>query len=185
MTLYKHKYRIESARCPGWDYSSNGLYFVTICTSDRRCCLGDVVVGKMQLSPIGETVQKFWYEIPGRFSNVELDQFVVMPNHIHGIIMINPAIVNPLSRRDAINRVSTKRGGVTGENNPMLSTHALSKIVRWYKGRCKFEIGSTAPEFAWQSRFHDHIIRDDLKLNQIRTYILNNPENWQADCFHQ
>ncbi len=96
---------------------------------------------------------------------------------------------------DAINRVSTrkvgnhrKRGGVTGEFNPMLSKDSLSKILRWYKGRCKFEISRLQetrslafPDFAWQERFHDEIIRDEKSLHQIRQYIADNPIKWECD----
>ncbi|MBD2460594.1 hypothetical protein H6G89_06010 [Oscillatoria sp. FACHB-1407] len=132
-----------------------------------------------------------------------------MPNHIHGIIVINSPdinIANKTDRGDAINRVpapdipipakipapaipaikiSTNRGGITGKHNPMLSSHSLGKIIRWYKGRCTFETRSIktcpiAPEFAWQSRFHDYIIRDELILNRIRNYIVRNPETWKG-----
>ncbi|MBW4562767.1 MAG: transposase [Mojavia pulchra JT2-VF2] len=178
---YKGKYRIDSTRLPGWNYASNGGYFVTICTDGKKCFFGEVVQGEMQLSPIGEIAHKLWYEIPNNFSNCQIDSFCVMPNHIHGIVIINQ------TQEDAMNRVSTsqrgdgERGGVTGLFNPMLSKNSLSKIIRWYKGRCSFEINQIYEGFGWQERFHDNIIRNEFALDRIRQYIINNPINWERD----
>ena len=134
----------------------------------------------MQRSPIGEIAQKLWYEIPNHFSNCRIDSFCVMPNHVHGILVINQT-----QEEDAMNRVSTRgdgqRGGVTGLFNPMLSKNSLSKIIRWYKGRCTFEINQIYEGFGWQERFHDNIIRNEFALAQIRQYIINNPINWKCD----
>lgn len=88
MTLYKNKYRIESARLKGWDYGSPAHYFVTICTQNGIYFFGDVVKGKMVLSAIGEIADRFWKEIPEHFDNMKLDEYVIMQNHIHGIIII-------------------------------------------------------------------------------------------------
>ena len=178
---YKGKYRIDSTRLPAWNYASDGGYFVTICTDGKKCFFGEVVQGEMQRSPIGEIAHKLWYEIPNHFSNCQIDSFCVMPNHIHGILIINQ------TQEDAMNRVSTRgddqRGGVTGLFNPMLSKNSLSKIVRWYKGRCTFEINQIYEGFRWQGRFHDNIIRDEFALEQIRQYIINNPINWERDAY--
>ncbi|MCA1994636.1 MAG: hypothetical protein LDL41_21715, partial [Coleofasciculus sp. S288] len=88
MTLYKNKYRIESARCQNWDYTSNGYYFVTICTQNREYFFGDVMADKMQLSPIGKIVAEEWQKTAQIRSYIELDEWVIMPNHLHGIIII-------------------------------------------------------------------------------------------------
>ncbi len=213
---YKGKYRIDSTRLPAWSYATNAGYFVTICTDGKKCFFGEVVQGEMQLSQIGEIAQKLWYEIPNHFSNCQIDWFCVMPNHIHGILIINQIreegvmnqtqeedamnqtqeedamnqtqeedAMNQTQEEDAMNRVSTRgddqRGGVTGLFNPMLSKNSLSKIVRWYKGRCTFEINQIYEGFRWQGRFHDNIIRDELALDKIRQYIINNPINWECD----
>jgi REP element-mobilizing transposase RayT len=245
---YQDKYRVESTRLPGWNYATNGGYFVTICTDNQQCFLGEIVAGEMRLSQAGKIAHKLWPEIPERFPNCQLDVFCVMPNHIHGILITcdRPRHVNSLRGEgeasekekmnrdglrhnglrhdglrhnglrhdglrhdglrhdglrhdglggDAINRVSTRkvgnhrnRGGVTGEFNPMLSKDSLSKIIRWYKGRCKFEINRLEetrslafPYFAWQERFHDEIIRDEQSLHQIRQYIVYNPIKWECD----
>jgi putative transposase len=207
---YKGKYRIDSTRLPAWSYASNAGYFVTICTDGKKCFFGEVVQGEMHLSAIGEIAHKLWYEIPNNFSNCQIDSFCVMPNHIHGILIIkqiregdamnprtqeedamNPRTqeedaMNPQTQEeDAMNRVSTsQRGGVTGLFNPMLSKNSLSKIVRWYKGRCSFEINQIYQGFGWQERFHDNIIRNEFALDRIRQYIINNPINWECDREH-
>jgi len=183
---FKGKYRIESARLQNWDYASSGLYFITICTADRQHFFGEVEGGVMQLSEIGEIAKEHWCEIPGNFPFADLNEFVVMPNHIHGIIVINNA-KDVIDGRDAINRVSTNdntqmHGGVTGPNNPMLSDN-LSRIIRWYKGRVTFETRKIHADFMWQSRFHDHIIRNNESYCRIRDYIRNNPSTWDEDKF--
>jgi putative transposase len=191
---YKGKYRIDSTRLPAWSYASNAGYFVTICTDGKKCFFGEVVQGEMQLSPIGEIAHKLWYEIPDHFSHCQIDSFCVMPNHIHGILVINQiqeedamnqTQMQTQTQEDAMNRVSTRRdgerGGVTGLFNPMLSKNSLSQIVRWYKGRCTFEINQIYQGFRWQGRFHDNIIRNEFALDKIRQYIINNPINWERD----
>lgn len=124
--LFKDKYRIKSIRLPYWDYGSDGAYFITICVQNRKCVFGDIKNGEMKLSKIGKMVQKYWHEIPYHFENVQLDEFIVMPNHVHGIVIICDS-----HRRDAINRVSTKNmdnkkcniGGITNHfsnGNPVI-----------------------------------------------------------------
>ncbi len=98
MSLYKNRYRIESTRLDVWDYSKYGYYFVTICTKDKRSHFGKVVDENILLNNIGEKVKEIWLEIKNQFTDVELDEFVIMPNHLYGIIFIS---------RDAINSVST------------------------------------------------------------------------------
>ena len=186
--LFKNRYRIKSIRLPDWDYKSDGAYFITICVKNRECVFGKIVNGKMVLSEIGEIVQRYWHEIPDHFDNVQLDEFVVMPNHFHGIVIINNN--RYVHCRDAINRVSTGNtdnkkcniGGITKHHNPMLSK-SLSTIVRWYKGRCKFEINKIQNKifFQWQSRYYERIIRNEKELNFVREYIANNPLKWDLD----
>ncbi len=183
---YGNKYRISPSRLKDWDYSSSGYYFVTICVKDRMNYLGTNVNGIMELSKIGEIAARRWNDIPRNYPNIELDQFVIMPNHIHGIIIIKNRDTG-VNRRDAINRVSTnqnniKPGGITGDYNPMMG-YSLSKIIRWYKGRTAFEIHKLKDEesFQWQSRFFDHIIRDEQSLENIQKYIIDNPLKWIYD----
>ncbi|MCK5123067.1 MAG: transposase [Candidatus Pacebacteria bacterium] len=191
---FKNIYRIKSARKLGYDYANDGWYFVTICTKNMEQFFGNITDGKMNLSEIGKIVENYWLEIPKHFPFVELDEFSFMPNHNHGIIGINNFCRDAIYRvsttrdddnsfnranRDAINRVST--GGVTGKNNPM-GKNGLGEIIRWYKGRCKFEIGKMkCDNFAWQPRFYDRIIRNEKELNKIRKYIFENVLKWEFD----
>ena len=171
MEKFKNKYRIGSCRLKGYDYATEGYYFVTICSNDRVCCFGEIVNYEMRLSEVGKIVEKYWNEIPKHFENVILDEFVIMPNHIHGIIVIeNDDVIdqNIVTGRNAINRVST--GGITGIYNPM-GKRTLGEIIRWYKGRCTFEIRKQKQFFAgWQSNYYEHIIRDEKGLVNIRKY---------------
>ena len=181
MSLYQNRYRIEPARLKEWDYSSKGYYYITICTKNRIHHFGRINNGKLELSEIGRLAHKYWMEIPDHFPNSQLDKFVIMPNHIHGII----AIDNDKSQRLVPDGYTTGQGGLTGNNNPM-HHQSISTIIRWYKGRCTFEINkrdnkiidTTTTLFRWHPRFYDHIIRTGKDLIRIRTYIQNNPKNW-------
>ena len=109
---YKNKYRIKSARLPNWDYGSNGMYFITICTQNRVHFFGKIINKKMQLNEIGEMAEKYWNEIPQHFPFVKLDAFVVMPNHIHGILIIDKmddGVVSSVGRDVAMQRLYHKR----------------------------------------------------------------------------
>ena len=129
---YKNKYRIESSRLKNWDYTNNGAYFITICSNNREHFFGEIVldndVNYMNLSEIGILAQKFWIEIPNHFAFVELGNFVIMPNHIHGILIINNKnnIVEPLQNKDLTDKdlyfakISPKSG-------------SISAIIRSYK----------------------------------------------------
>jgi len=167
---FLNKYRIPSARLQTWDYGNEGAYYITICTNGRKQYFGEITHGAMILNGKGKMAERFWKEIPEHFPFIELDNFVIMPNHVQGILIINRE-----DRRYAINRVS---GGVTGNKNPMFHRN-ISRIIRWYKGRCSFEIKKICPVFAWQPRFYDHIIRDAADRERIRNYITYNPANWK------
>lgn len=178
---FRNKYRITTSRLQHWDYSWNAAYFVTICTAERKPHFGSIsiVQKEMKLSDIGRIVFDLWQLIPKNFPFVTLDEFVIMPDHIHGIIVINKN-----DGRDAINRVSTitntNSGGVTGNKNPMLHDN-LSRIIRWFKERSTFECRKINEHFNWQPRFHDHIIRNRESHERIKNYIGNNPMKWDQN----
>jgi len=172
---FKNKYRNSSIRLQHWDYSQAAKYFITICTKNRIPYFGHIQGDVMVLSDIGEMAKKYWLEIPNHFPFVKLDAFVVMPDHIHGIIIID----KPNDRRE--NDTVTKpinSGGCTGNKNPMLNDN-LSRIIRWYKGRVSFESHKIRSDFSWQSRFYEHIIRNEKSFYRIFNYIINNPLHWQ------
>ncbi|CAG36475.1 hypothetical protein DP1746 [Desulfotalea psychrophila LSv54] len=125
----------------------------------------------MQLSKSGQIAQKTLLAIPVHFSFVNLDEFVIMPNHLHAIIILE----RPDTDHLPIYRVS---GGTTKSKNPMLYKN-LSTIVRWYKGRVTFEVHKFDRQFAWQARFYEQIIRNEKRLQLTREYIVSNSQNWQ------
>ena len=198
MGKYKNAYRIESARMRNWDYSWAALYFVTICVKDRICSFGEIVEGKMKLSAIGKIAKQEWlktFEMRPDM-NLTMGEFVVMPNHFHAIIGIGKNEYNTRDgqRRDAMHCVSTLPTTSTTNTTDNLrnapknqfgpQSKNLASIIRGFK------IGVTKngriidPDFAWQSRFHDHIIRDNDSFERIYQYIQNNPTQWQKDSFY-
>ena len=178
MSLYHNKYRIETTRLDCWDYSKYGFYFVTICTHKRKLFFGITSDDDIKLNTAGKIAEKSWLNIPKKFVDVELDEFVIMPNHVHGIIFIT---INHDSRRALINQGSTDDKQI--KNNPMKQELSLGKIIRWYKGKTTFEIRHqlNQSDFGWQSRYYEHIIRNQKELEKIREYIYINPFKWSID----
>lgn len=172
-------------RLPGYDYSWNGSYFVTICTKDREEFFGEIQNGIMGLNEIGDLISKNWQEIPHYFKFVELDEWVVMPNHLHGILTINlDENERYFKRRYMINHVPTKNNKPFSiKNNPMqMMNISLGKIMRWFKGRSAYLVRNHLnADFSWQNRFHDRIIRNEQEFDRIAEYILNNPKKWDED----
>jgi len=183
MIKFGDRYRVESARLPGWDYRTAGWYFVTVCTKDHIPFFGHVVDGEMILSPTGEIVAEEWRRTPEVRPNVVLDEWIVMPNHLHGILVIveTPRRGVSTTRRG----VSTTRQGDSATRQRLMAG-SLGAIVGQIKSVCTKRIWAAGyTDFAWQSRFHDHIIRDEESLKRIRQYIVNNPRTWTEDRYYQ
>jgi putative transposase len=176
MTLYKNKYRVESTRLPNRDYAANGLYFITICTDKRQCFFGDVKEFEMQLSAIGEIAKQFWSEIPSHFQYTNIDSFVIMPNHVHGIIIIDqPQNVETQNFASPnISDASNKFGALKPGSLQAIVHSYKSAVTRWCRK-------NGHESFRWQERFHENIIRADDSLDNIREYIKNNPAKWEYD----
>jgi len=183
---FLNKYRIPSARMQNWDYGSNALYFVTICTANREYYFGEIQP-QMELSEIGELANRFWNEIPNHFPFVKLGEFVVMPNHVHGIIIIdkplNTQVETPklgVSTTTTATNINRQRTINASEKwNP----ETLGVIINQYKRMVTINAHKINANFKWQSRFHDHIIRDNAEHQRISGYITNNPANWKDDKF--
>jgi len=177
---FKNKYRIPSARLQSWDYGSNGYYFVTICTKKRKHFFGEIEEKKMNLNWVGEIALECWIEIPQHFNFVELGRYVVMPNHVHGII-----IINKLGNNN-IDQIHSDRFRNQGKNT-------ISSIVGSYKSavtklinrESNSENKKMEESFGWQSRFYDHIIRSESEYIRISEYIENNPLYWKEDKFYR
>ena len=164
----------HSIRIPGYDYSQAGMFFVTINVNDGINHFGHIQDGEVVLSDIGEIVRKNWLTIPDHFKNVDVDYFVVMPDHFHGIIQILPNDT-PDGRRGLINQTPTRERDQSWilMKNPKIT---LGKIVRYFKAKSTREIRSMGYNyFKWQRNYHDRIIRNEIELHKIREYIVNNP----------
>ena len=188
MALYKNKYRIASARASWWDYGWAAPYFITICTKDRENYFGEVINGSMRLSQAGVLADVLWHQIPHHAQNVELGVFVVMPNHIHGILILNgdggdggrdqACLVSTIDPADPPLSPSEKRFRNPGKNT-------VSSIIGGYKSAVTKHANRLGIAMAWQPRFHDHIIRNDAEYQRINDYIESNPKNWNKDKFFQ
>lgn len=250
MNKFQNKYRIQSTRLQNWDYRWAGAYFITICTQNREHYFGKIVNKKMELSHIGVIADIFWHQIPQHTKNVELGAFVVMPNHIHGVLILTNDNVNTEYGDDGIveygngdddihfgngiqygdgiveygdgiveygGDIVEYGGGIVealhatplpqpqppsslsqpspsphilspkNEQMSMISpkSNSISTIIRSYKSAVSKHTHRLGFEFQWQSRFHDHIIRNDKSFQNISNYIVNNPEKWPADKFSQ
>ncbi|MFA6787188.1 MAG: hypothetical protein WCR58_08210, partial [Bacteroidales bacterium] len=128
----------------------------------------------------GQIAETIWHEIPTQFPYAESGNFMVTPNHIYRILILNKPSDQQQHHQKKPPQI--KSGGFAGNKNPMLHDN-VSRIIRWYKGRCSFEIRKIQVNFAWQSRFHDHIIRNEVEYQHIANYIINNPNNWTNDKF--
>ena len=160
----------KSNRLKGYDYSQNGYYFVTICTKNYKHFFGKIKNTKMILNEFGEIVKKCWLALPNHYKNCVLDEFIIMPNHLHGIIAIEN--INP---RDNV--------GNGLKPFPTGKTYGLSEIIRGFKTFSSKDINLKFGKkiFQWQKSFYDHIIRNEKSLFDIRKYIQNNPLKWELE----
>lgn len=179
MTIFKNTYRIESARLKDWDYSRYGYYFVTICTKDKQCFFGNIEGDRMQLSEIGKIAAEEWHNTGKVREKVKLDEWVIMPNHLHGIVIIQ----NDDKNVETYGHTSQKPYIPSGDAfNASLRKTNLSNIIRGFKSASTKKILKKGfANFAWQSRFYDHIIRNEKELHEVRQYIVNNPLSWHLD----
>jgi putative transposase len=186
----------KSIRLRNYDYSQPGMYYVTLCVRNRGCVLGKMVKNEMILSAMGEIVRDSWENIPKHFKNAALDRYVIMPNHMHGIVMLKESLVGtrhavspqenenlhqgaPLQKYVSPQGISNFR---QTEKCGKPIHGSLSTIMRSFKSAASKRIHSAGQlGFDWQSRFYEHVIRDGNDLDRIRRYILDNPTNWLND----
>lgn len=204
-----------SPRWKDYDYTSSWGYFVTICTKDREHYFGRIENGEMNLNDIWKEVVKCRNDIRNHYPNVEFDEFVCMPNHIHWILFINQSAVvgtqyfasacqNKHASACQKNTVFTCKNNSASDNssssvqrtydNMSLQNNntnwiqpkswSLGAIIRWFKIGVTKYCKQNEKIFAWQSRYHDHIIRNDLEYGNIKNYIQNNPKKWHEDRFY-
>jgi hypothetical protein len=181
----------RSPRSPAYDYATPGAYFVTICTHEREPLFGDIVDGEMRPNTLGTIVVEEWQATGRLRSDVRLDAFVVMPNHVHAIIWIGDESPNCPPCRDAMHRVHGSRadGPPIGAGNARGAVGAaiagsLSAVVGTFKASVTRRIRGLEddPDLrVWQGRYHDRVVRTDEELERIRTYIADNPARWADD----
>ena len=180
----------QSIRLREYDYSQPGAYFITVCTQHKECNLGELINGEIQFTVRGMIASVFWLEISHHFSNVELDQFILMPNHIHGIIFIkdkNIAEINTMG-----GETQPTMGGETpplreGKKGKNKGKNTLGQIVAYYKYRTTKiinQIDETPGQRIWQRNFYDRIIRTEKALHIMRQYIATNPQRWNKDLYN-
>lgn len=175
----------RTIRLKGYDYSSSGMYFVTICTQDKLCLFGEVIDSEMVLNDFGKIAYNEWNKTLELRSNIELGEFIIMPNHMHGIIIINTP--TPIVGANCIrpNKSDDNQTGVC--NTPLQpSIQTLGSIISGYKSAVARQTNNsnvvTKPKI-WQRNYYEHIIRNEKSYNNITDYIASNPINWQSDDY--
>ncbi len=171
MTNTQDHRRRHSTRLPSWNYTTPGWYFITICTKSKMPFFGKIVGDGVRLTAIGRVIEEEWKRLPSVRSHVEIDEWVIMPNHVHGIIVLQSGGARA-SRRDA-------------PTTPRLEAGSLGVVINHFESNCTKRIRSMgASDFAWQRGYYDHIIRNEENLARIRTYIRDNPTEWALDPYH-
>jgi len=166
-------------RLMDWDYSSEGVYFVTICCHERQSCFGSICDNEIIPSEIGKIASQFWLEIPNHFPHVKLDEFIVMPNHIHGILILDYSLVGTRHGMTLPPRKGSNHN-INQFSKPL--KNSVSVVINQYKSSVKRWCNQNSLDyFRWQSRFYDEILHNEDSINRIREYIYNNPINWIGD----
>ncbi len=183
----------RSLRLAGYDYARPGAYFLTLCVQGRECLFGQVVGDEMRLNDAGHMIETWWHKLPQKFPLCGAGTFVVMPNHLHGVIVIrgdvgaDPRVHTELSQ--GRHAASTVGADLRVRRDPRARPASLPRIVQWFKTMTtNAYIRSTNDDGwtpfttrLWQRNYYEHVVRDDNELARIRDYIVNNPLHWQDD----
>jgi len=179
----------RSIRLTGYDYSQCGYYFITVCTQGRRCLFGEIEKGRMILNDAGKMIGRWWNELKNKYANIEIDEYVIMPNHCHGIINIVGTVGADLGVcHDNILDEQIKKGEGEHTDSP-LQGRPIYKMVQWFKTMTTNEYIRNVKQNhwepfegkLWQRNYYEQIVRDEISLRRIREYIINNPYQWQKD----
>ncbi|MBI2907752.1 MAG: transposase [Chloroflexi bacterium] len=168
--MFNPDHHRRSIRLKDYDYAQGGAYYVTICTFNREPIFGEIVDYEMRLNDYGRVVEEEWLVAPNKRNDVELDAYVVMPNHFHGILLID--------RRGTVHRAPTSErfGKPTSDSLPTIVRYFKSAVTR----RIRVLRGDPAA-VVWQRKYYEHVIRDETELNEKREYIVGNPLKWDLD----
>ncbi|CAN5387649.1 transposase [soil metagenome] len=181
MDKYQNKFRISSARLKNYDYTNNGFYFITICTKERKHFFGQVTNDVMILNELGKITESCWSDIPKHSKLISLGEYIVMPNHVHGILIIDNTI-ETMYGTSAVPNIAPVTKNQMSAISP--KANSISSAVRSFKSAVTRATRNKRPEFNWQVRFHDHIIRNYESYLKISDYIRSNPSNWKKDIFY-
>jgi putative transposase len=192
-------HRRRSIRLTGYDYSQRGCYFITVCTQGRRCLFGEIETGRMILNDAGRMVGRWWNELKNKYNNIEIDEYVVMPNHCHGIINIAETVGAKIVGADLCvcpdnnmgENVKNKKGEHIGsplQGSP-IQKWPMYTMIQWFKTMTTNEYIRNVKQNhwepfdgkLWQRNYYEQIVRDEMSLRRIREYIANNPYIWQQD----
>jgi REP element-mobilizing transposase RayT len=174
MVIKPKKHHRRSIRLHGYDYASGGAYFVTICTHSHKCVFGEIINGQMALNNAGQIAEHCWTKIPFHFPHIGLDVFVVMPNHVHGILFIDDYSVGAKN-------FSPLQSG----QRPRGTSKTIGSVIRGFKiGVTKWMRRHTYIHNVWQRNYFEHIIRNEIEWDHLREYIINNPMKWECDRNH-
>ena len=183
-----NKHHRRSTRLKKYDYSTPGAYFITICTYQKECMFGEVVDGSMQLNSTGLTIHACWLTLPRHFHQLTLDGFVIMPNHLHGILWLG----SDTGRGEAFGQnIPDDRSSSSPNASPLQpcgtrsgSVGAMIQTFKSVSTRRLNQLRGATGKTVWQRSYYDRIIRNEASLQQIRQYIQNNPLSWQQDQLH-
>lgn len=181
MTFNPTIHRRKSIRLKGYDYSQAGLYFITVCTHNRVPLFGEIVDGQMQFNESGIVADEEWRKTEHIRSNIVLHEFVIMPNHVHGIIeLVGAHCMRPHGIRPECADSDEQPGRV--QRAP-----TVGDIVRGFKSSVTKRLNAiscTSGQRFWQRNYYEHIIRNEAAYLKIAEYIQTNPQRWEEDTYH-
>ncbi len=205
------KHHRRSIRLKGYDYSQAGMYFITMCVQNRECLFGEVIDGEMILNDAGKMIEKWYRELPNKFSDIESGEYIVMPNHFHCIIINNgsnaaavdvgadPRVcpnVEEIIKKEIAIEMGGEHVGSPQPGSPqpgsLQSGSPLYRVIQWFKTMTTNEYirGVKTLDWTpfnkkvWQRDYYEHIIRNDIAYHNITNYIINNPAKWTGDTFN-
>ena len=178
--LFKNKYRIDTTRMQNWDYGWNSAYFVTMNILNRVHSFGKISNKEMILSEIGEIAHKYWEEIPKHFPFVKLGAFVAMPDHVHGIIIIDKPDGRKITTRNSQN-IANELVVKKPKNQFGPQSQNLASIIRGYKIGVTKNARKIDQNFKWQRLYYSHVIMEPVEYMRMEKYIIDNPKNWDKE----
>ncbi|MCH8802373.1 MAG: transposase [Chloroflexi bacterium] len=174
MTNRRNFSELGSKRLVNYDYAQPGAYFVTLCAAGRRCIFGEVIDGEMRLNKNGTIVAEQWVGLPSHYANAYLDEFVIMPNHFHGIIHLTEG--SPTSVGAGFQPAHASR-----PTNPQRGLPEIIRGFKTYSSRGINQLNNTTGQPVWQRNYYEHVVRTEDDLDAIRRYIVENPLKWAED----